>query len=106
MAKIDRLGWAAGICFTAYGLRIGIRVTNPEVLDRCLALLPPGWKPATSAIVDRLYSFVVGSAGPRASVRRLNLLYVGPERVSRTSELNEVLNILASDLYLYVAESA
>ena len=34
MEKIDRLGWAAGISFVSYGLRIGIRVSSPEVLNR------------------------------------------------------------------------
>ena len=30
MAKIDRLGWAAGISVVSYGLRIGIRASRPE----------------------------------------------------------------------------
>ena len=37
MQKLDRLGWAAGICFVSYGLRIGIRSNEPEVLDRLIA---------------------------------------------------------------------
>ena len=41
MDKIDRLGWAAGISFVSYGLRIGIRVSNPEVLNRLPDVLPP-----------------------------------------------------------------
>ena len=31
MQKLDRLGWAAGVCFTAFGRSIGIRVNTPEV---------------------------------------------------------------------------
>jgi hypothetical protein len=34
MQKIDRLGWAAGLSFTAYGVRIGIRVTKAAVLQQ------------------------------------------------------------------------
>ena len=31
MEKIDRLGWAAGVSFYAYGLRIGVRVSSAGV---------------------------------------------------------------------------
>jgi hypothetical protein len=34
MEKIDRLGWAAGLAFTAYGVRVGIRVSETDVLKR------------------------------------------------------------------------
>lgn len=106
MEKIDRLGWAAGTCFVAYGVRIGIRVNEPAVFDRLLDLLPPEWKPATSPVVDRLYSFIVGGVGPRPNVRRFNLLYAGPGRLARTIDLDEVLRLFAFDLQLYVAEAA
>ena len=36
MEQINRLGWAAGMSFVSYGLRIGIRANKPEVLDRAL----------------------------------------------------------------------
>ena len=45
MEKIDRLGWAGGISLYSYGLRIGVRVNKPEVLDRLPERLPPGWEP-------------------------------------------------------------
>jgi hypothetical protein len=34
MEKLDRLGWAAGIAFTAYGLSIGVRVSDRSALAR------------------------------------------------------------------------
>ena len=52
MAKIDRLGWAAGRSIVAYGLRVGIRANRPEVLDSLVRLLPPGWKPSRSPDVQ------------------------------------------------------
>ncbi len=60
MAKLDRLGWAAGISFITYGVRIGVRVNDPSVLERVLHHLPPGWKLAASPVVERLYSLIVG----------------------------------------------
>ncbi|MBI3798296.1 MAG: hypothetical protein HY268_15195 [Deltaproteobacteria bacterium] len=106
MEKLDRLGWAAGITFSAYGLRIGIRVNNAEVLEQLLGLLPPGWKPSAAAVVDRLYSLISGGTGPRPTVRRFNLLYADAVRLMRTLDLAEVFTLLESHLQLYVAEAA
>lgn len=106
MKKIDRLGWADGISFTAYGVRVGIRVSNPTIMHRIPDLLPPSWKPARSRKVERLYSLVVGGAGSRPSVRRFNVLYADADRMSRTMDLEPALKLLETDLQLYVAEAA
>ena len=106
MAKLDRLGWADGICFTSYGLRIGIRVNEPEVLARLPDHLPPGWKPARSPIVDRLYSLRAATTGRSTAIRNFSLLYAGPARLARTKELAELFEPLESDLQMYVAEWA
>src|SRR5439155_21927898 len=106
MQKIDRLGWADGICFTSYGLRIGIRVNDPAVLAQLPDHLPPGWKPAQSPIVDRLYSLRVGGAGHSATIRRFNMLYVGAGRLARTAEIDELFEPLENDLQMIVAEWA
>lgn len=106
MKKIDRLGWADGISFTAYGVRVGIRVSNPTIMHRIPDLLPPSWKPARSGNVERLYSLVVGGAGSRPSVRRFNVLYADADRMSRSMDLEPALKLLETDLQLYVAEAA
>ena len=106
MDKLDRLGWADGICFTSYGLRIGIRVSEPEVLARLPDHLPPGWKPAASPIVDRLYSLRAATTGRSTAVRSFNLLYAGPARLARTKALEELFEPLESDLQMFVAEWA
>ena len=106
MEKINRLGWAAGMSFVSYGLRIGIRANKPEVLDRALTHLPPAWKPASSPAVDFLYSLIAGGSGERSKIRRYNLLYAGPARLARTMNLDELFEILDSHLQLYVAERA
>ncbi|MFQ5704245.1 MAG: hypothetical protein ACE5HT_09505 [Gemmatimonadales bacterium] len=106
MERIDRLGWAAGLALNSYGVKIGVRVSEPDVLERIAALLPPGWKPARTPKVERLYSLRVGGQGTRAGVRRFNLLYADAEQVSRTMELGQALETLESDLQLYVAETA
>ncbi len=106
MAKIDRLGWVAGIRFVSYGLRIGIRANDPEVIDRLPDLLPPYTKPARGPRVQHLYSLVVGRNSRGSKIRRFNLLYADAARVARSMELTEVLTALESDLQLYVADRA
>jgi hypothetical protein len=106
MDKIDRLGWAAGIAFTAYGVSVGVRVSDPSVLERVRALLPPGWKPAGKPTVRRLYSLIVGGPTSRPGVRRFNLLYSDGARLLRTHDLEETLGQLELDLELYIADRA
>ena len=104
MEKLDCLGWATGMSFVAHGLRIGIRMNDSHALEELPRRLPPGWRPASSAVVDRLYSLIVGGNGARSGVRRYNLLYAGPVRIARSMTLDEVLDRLEQDLGLYVAE--
>jgi hypothetical protein len=103
MQKIDRLGWAAGIAFVSHGARLGIRVNDPAILERLPEHLPPGWRYASSPVVDSLYSLIVGGASQNSSVRRYNLLYGGAARLARTMELDEVLQLLESSLRCSVA---
>jgi hypothetical protein len=106
MTKLDRLGWAAGICGVAYGVRIGIRVSQVSALAPVQQLLPPGWERARSPLVDHLYSVIGGGEETRPGVRRFNLLYRGPTRLARELDLTQVLDLLDSDLQLRVAEWA
>src|SRR2546421_11910788 len=106
MAKLDRLGWAAGTCFLSQGLRIGIRVNEPDVLERLPRYLPPGWRPARSSEVDRLYSLRVGGARPSGRLRSYHLLYAGVARLSRSLDLEALFEPLEADLQQYIAERA
>jgi hypothetical protein len=104
MENLNRLGWAAGLAVTAYGVRFGIRVSDAAVLAQVETYLPLGWKPAPSPRVDMLYSVVVGSGGARPGVRRFNLLYANALRVGRSLELADVLDAFESTVHLHVAE--
>lgn len=106
MQKIDRLGWAAGIAFVLHGARIGIRVNDLRALSRLEALLPPGWKAARSPTVPHLYSLRVGRQRPGSSIRSYHLLYSGAARISRSLDLEKVLETLERELPLTVAALA
>jgi hypothetical protein len=106
MQKLDRLGWADGISIHAYGRRIGIRTNAPAVLDRVAELLPPGWEPCFSPLVDHLFSLRVGAGMPGARVRNFHLLYGGFTQHARSMNIEEVLRTLERQMHLYVAEHA
>src|SRR5947209_18214127 len=91
MQKIDRLGWAAGVSISSYGLKMGVRVNKPEVMDKVLERLPPGWEAQESPFVDYLYSLKVGGDGPGGKVRSYHLLYFGLTRLARTMDLDVAL---------------
>ena len=106
LTKLNRLGWTDGLAFRAFGARVGIRVSDASVLDRVESLLPPCWKPAKSRVVDRLYSLRVGGDVPHSRIRRYHLLYADIRRIGRSMDLEETLELLASDMQLYVAEAS
>lgn len=106
MRKIDRLGWADSIAFTSFGVRIGIRTTRPDFARSLESLFPPGHRPTASRTVDRLYSLVVGGAGPRPNVHLLNVLYDGAQRVARDRSLEPVIQFLQTEIRRSVSESA
>src|SRR5207253_10364077 len=106
MAKIDRLGWAAGISVVAYGVRVGIRVSDPAVLSRAIERLPPGWKVARTTTIDHLYSLISGTVKPDSRVRRLSLGYWDILRIARSRDFEDVLDAFESHIQLTVAEHA
>lgn len=105
MRKIDRLGWAAGFVFNSYGVRVGLRASDPSAIGMMKERLPPGWKQSSALRVERLYSLLVGKSS-KPGVRRFHLLYGDVTRQARTVNLEEALDAFESDLHLYVAEAA
>ena len=87
-----------------YGVRIGLRSTEPEGLDLLLERLPAGWKTASSTTVDCIYSLIVGGPVPRPGVRRLNIVYGKTEQLARSRDVDDALGAFERDVQLYVAE--
>lgn len=103
MSKIDRLDWVAGMSFVMHGVRIGIRVNKPEILQSFTAHLPQGWKPANYKTVDQLYSLKVGGISAHPNIRQFNLLYGNFHKIARTMDLDEVFGAFQKDLQHSVA---
>ncbi|MGI8835014.1 MAG: hypothetical protein ACR2H4_00045 [Pyrinomonadaceae bacterium] len=104
MKKVDRLGWVAGFALKSYGVRIGVRSNEAAALDRACEYLPAGWQYSSTPIVDRVYSIMAGSTGPRANGRRFSVLYGDDLRIARATNLQDVFERLESDVRLFVGE--
>jgi hypothetical protein len=100
--RIDRLGWRAGTCFDAYGLRVGVRTNAPAVLDRLGPHLPPGWRACASPLVDEIFSVWVDPGG----TRRPSRVYAGRSRRVRTADLAHAFAVLESEIRQRVAARA
>jgi hypothetical protein len=60
--ELDRIQWKAGLSLVSYGVRIGIRVSESNILEQLQDYLPPGWEEFPSLDVDELYSLVVSKS--------------------------------------------
>lgn len=106
MQKVDRLGWVAGFSVRSYGVRIGIRSNEPSCLEKVCEFLPHGSTISSAAVVERIYSLLVGGNSSRPGTRRLNILYGDHIRLARSLKVDDLFNTFESDLRLTVAEFA
>lgn len=102
LGRLDRLGWRAGTCFDAYGLRVGVRTNAPALLDRLGPHLPPGWRACASPLVDQIFSLWVDPGG----ARRPSRVYAGRTRRARTADVAHALAVLESEIRQCVAAGA
>lgn len=102
MERLNALEWADGLCFVAYGLRIGVRVTVSELLPELLEMAPPDWRPSSTRNTQWMYSLssVPSRRKPGAT---LHQLYTGGTLVTRGSDFRRVRRAFAEDLRLHLA---
>jgi len=99
----DGHAWAGVLAFTSHGARIGIRVTEPAVLDRLRGILPVGSAIQQIGLVDVLYS-IYASLGSEA-IPRYNV-YEVLRTVASQCSIERTLLLLESDLQFQVAQYA
>ena len=93
------------MAFRVFGVRVGIRVNDPLVLDSVLSRVPAGWTQLEAAVVERLYSVVTPLVWHR-SVRHLCVLYGDHTRLNRTERMEDMLNAFESELDLHISLKA
>lgn len=103
--KIDRLGeWTAGFSFLSFGVSVGIRTNQEELIAPAMKCLPPGAKLNGPQSVDYLYSIYAGGAPTGGFGRRLSLLYREFFLLGRGRETSGFFDILESDLRISIAD--
>lgn len=102
--KLDRLRTAAINRLTLFGIRIGIRATTMDLLDRLISRVPGGWKKTTSTSVERLYSVVDRCAARPIDDRGhcYSILADGQLLVARAN-WDELCEAFDSDLEFFIA---
>lgn len=91
------------MAFTAYGVSVGIRTNNADILDGISAYMPPEWEATHKPIVDSLFSLRLGPAAQRQGRRNYHLLYYGAVRIARSLDMAEILETLENYLRITVA---
>lgn len=93
----DATEWIASRTISAYGVRLGIRTNQPEILSQLDEYFPPLWKPSAAIQVERLFSLKIG---------RSHELFEADERGAKSRSLKIVLEDLERRIKMYVAEMA
>ncbi|MBM3457074.1 MAG: hypothetical protein FJX77_00860 [Armatimonadetes bacterium] len=107
MQKVDRLGWAAGWSFQAYGVSFGIRSNDLEALDWIQPYLPPGTEQTDEPQVDYLFSVRTAPTQQKhRNIRGYNLVYRSHIQIYRSLELEKLLAVFENEMDLLVAEHA
>jgi hypothetical protein len=101
MARLDELKWVEGFTRSSYGVRYGVRVSDPSLIPELMMRLPPGSKPSNPAGVDCVFSLILG--GRQGQIRNYNLCYWNHTRIARSHDLNDVLDAFESFVRITVA---
>jgi hypothetical protein len=93
-----------GESILSYGVRLGIRATDPDIMPALLAELPEGWRRSPVHRVDRLLSFLVGGQERGSRVRRYHLVYDNWLQAARTFDLEHAVVNFGVTARLTIAE--
>jgi hypothetical protein len=90
------------LCVESYGVRVGIRLGDPQRLDQVVAHLPPRWRETDDQDVERWYDLAPDETLGGA----MSVLQVDGLPRARSFSMDDLLPLLAADLQLFVAEMA
>jgi hypothetical protein len=88
--NLNNLEWPYGFAATCFGVRIGVRANNPDLLDRLRRLLPVDAKPYPGEVVDHYFSAVLGGSVAGSRVRKFHLLYGNHTLLLRGREIDAI----------------
>jgi len=106
MEKLYRLVGAAGICFRAHGVSVGVRVNELGTLELLRACLPPGSRREEIGRVPRLYSFYLNRGPQRKGIRRFHTLFGDHQILYRSENELDLYEEFEKDVDSFVAQTS
>jgi hypothetical protein len=104
MEKLYRLVGAAGMCFRAFGVAVGVRVNQPAILEMLRSRFPPGFSPQGVRKVKRLYSFYINRRERERQVRRFHSVYSDHQLLLRSENEIDLYDEFERDVDSFIAE--
>lgn len=102
MRDLDSIGWDHGFSYSAYGVKLGIRVCDCELLEKLRMRIPFACKTSNVKTVDRLFS-VLGVVDKDTKAKRFNL-YWDDALFSRKLTTTELLDKFQAFSSIAIAE--
>jgi len=106
MEKLYRLVGAAGICFRAFGVTVGVRVSEQTTLEILRDRLPPGSRDQKPGAVKRLYSFCLNRAPQRKGVRQFHTVYSDLQILARSENEMDLYEEFERDVDSFIAATS
>lgn len=103
-AALEQTEWPMAVSVLSYGVRFGVRASDPSFAEGLTSALPPGSERGELTESERLYSLHVEAEG--RSRRPRNTLYVNDAMLARMHSREAILHAFERDVQLYVAEMA
>ena len=104
MGNLEKLHWIDAFAVTGYGVRVGVRVNHPALIERLGRRLPPGANISQTGVVDRMLSVILAPPSERRGVKNYHLLYADHVVVGRSHRLDAVLDNYDTHLRTAMAE--
>jgi hypothetical protein len=106
MEKLYRLVGAAGMCFQAFGVAVGVRVNEPGILEMLSNRFPPGFRPQDVGKVKRLYSFYINRRERERGVRRFHSVYSDHQLLLRSENEIDLYEEFERDVDSFIAQKS
>ena len=104
--NLNNLEWPYGFAVTCFGVRIGVRANDPDLLERLRGLLPVHATPYSGGVVDHYFSAVLGGSEAGSRIRKFHLLYGNHALLTRGREIEAIIDSFEPMFRLVVAALA
>lgn len=106
MEKLYRLVGAAGMCFRAFGVTVGVRVSESTALEILRDRFPPGSRDREPGAVKRLYSFCLNRGPRQKGVRRFHTAYSDLQILARSESEMDLYDEFERDVDSFIAATS